>query len=145
MTQIKTDLGNTRESARRIRFEPFGAITSTDVQSAIQQAISLPQLIIQTPVIAGQSPYTVQATDTFLAVDTTAGPVTILMPSGVLRGGIPVTVKDAKGNASVNAISVVPIVGETIDGFTNANPYPMDSNFTAVKFDPQTGGYLVDA
>lgn len=39
---IRTDLGNTRESARRIRVERAGHITKTDVQRALEIALTLP-------------------------------------------------------------------------------------------------------
>lgn len=38
MSTVRTDLGDTRESARRERFEPSGSISSTNTQEAVEEA-----------------------------------------------------------------------------------------------------------
>lgn len=58
-----------------------------------------------TPVTAAMSPYVVLATDLFLAVDTTGGPVTIRLPNAATLGKV-FYIKDALGNSAVNAITV---------------------------------------
>lgn len=139
MTMIATDMRQTRESARRIRFEPASPITATDVQTAIQQAASL-ALPMPTAVTFAMSPYTVLPTDRVLLVNTSGGAVTINMMAAAARGGLDLTVKDDTGNAAANPISVVRNGAETIDGLTT---YPIDSNFGAAQFAPQAGGYYV--
>jgi hypothetical protein len=61
--------------------------------------------ITYTPVTAVMSPYVVLAADCFLAVDTTGGPVTIRLPNAATAGRV-LYIKDALGNAAVNAITV---------------------------------------
>lgn len=149
MPIIATDLRNTRESARRIRFEPTALLLDTNVQAAIedvetqlQVAIVLPPGYNPTVVTFAMSPYTPLLTDTVLLVDTTGGAVVIQMPLAATRvnasGFVPLTVKDDKENADINAISVARAGAELIDGLT---AYPIDSKSTAVTFLPVTGGY----
>lgn len=142
MTQIATDLRNTRESAKRIRFEPVGSVTATNVQDAILQVTRLTPTVIPTSVNFAMSPYTPQATDQILEVDTSGGPVTIQMPLSATRT-LDLEVKDITGNAGVNAISVQRAEsGENIDGLS---AYPLNGAYAAAKFGPKTGGYYVHA
>lgn len=142
MVQVSTDLRDTFESARRIRFEPTLPFTATNVQDAIQQGNTFPKTIVVTPVTPGMSPYSPPSDSTILLVDTTAGPVTINLPPGAARNGLELTIKDAGGNASNNAITIVPDGAETIDGLT---PMLIDSNFAGLKLGPTAAGYFVDA
>ena len=142
MTQVATDLRQTRESARRIRFESIPTVPATNVQQAIEQvAAQVSGVVIPTAVDVAMSPYEVLAADRVLLVDTSGGPVAIHMMLAADRGGIDLTVKDDTGNAGgANGISVIPAGGETIDNLT---VYPVDSAFAAAKFVPQVGGYYV--
>lgn len=136
MPIIETNLRNTRESARQIRFEQTLTIPATDVQDAIQQVNQLinPTPIPVTPVM---SPYTPLPTDLLLLVNTSTGPVTILMPPAAQRG-LQLEVKDDTGNADANNISITFSGIETLDGLS---PYLIDSKFGAVTLAPQIGGY----
>lgn len=140
MTMIATDLGNTRERARELRFEPTGSITETNVQKAIEQVASQPQGVVQTAVTFGMSPYTVLDSDTFLAVDTSGGAVTINLQAAADRNGVPISIKDVSGDGGTNAISLVPSGAETVDELT---PYPIGGAFAGVRLNPQTTGYTV--
>lgn len=139
MTVIATDLRNTRESAKRIRFESVSSVTATNVQDAILQVTTLSPIIIPTAVTFVMSPYTPLTTDQILEVDTSGGAVTIQMPLSVTRT-LDLEVKDITGNAAANPISVQRAGGENIDGLTT---YPLDSAYAAAKFGPKTGGYYV--
>lgn len=141
MTTIVTDLRNTRPSAREIIYEPNGGITATNVQDAITQAGSQPPVLIPTKVTFAMSPYTVKATDTLLLLDTAGGSITINLAASASRV-LPLEVKDDTGHAATNPISLVPNGAETVDGLA---PYPLDSNFIAIKIVPQAAGYYVDA
>lgn len=141
MTQIATDLRQTRESAKRIRYEPTAPFTATNVQDAIVQSASVPTVIVPTAVTVAMSPYTPLSTDQLLMVDTSGGPVTIQMPLSATRG-LDLEIKDATGNAAANPISVLRAGAETIDGLTT---YPIDSNFAAAKLGLKTGGYFIHA
>lgn len=140
MTTILTDLRNTRESARRIRYEPTLPFTATNVQDAIVQANSLPTIVTPTPVTFAMSPYTPTNSDGTLLVNTSAGSVTINLQAASARAGLDLTIKDDTGNAAANPISVVPSGAETVDGLA---PYPIDSNYLGATFSPQSGGYFI--
>lgn len=140
MTTIVTDLRNTIESARRIRYEPTLPFTATNVQNAIEQANVLPRSITPTPVTSAMSPYAVLSTDQILLVNTSVGAVTINMPLSAARLGLDLIIKDDTGNAAANPISVVASGAETTDGLAT---YPIDSNYGAATFAPQTGGYYI--
>lgn len=142
MVVIRTDVGDTIESARRIRFEPTAPFTATNMQDAITQGNSIPSAVSATNVNAAMSPYEVQPLDTVLLVDTTGGPVTVNLPPGIERSGLEITVKDAGGNANNNPITIAPDGAETIDGLT---PYVIDSSYAGVKLGPTNTGYFVDA
>lgn len=131
-------------AARNVSYEPGGTITATNVQDAIRQVAAAARALTETAITAAMSPYTPVLADDVLLVDTTAGPVTIQLPLSATRssGGryIPLTVKDDKENADVNAISVIRSGAELIDGLTT---YPLDSKSIVVKFQPISGGYDV--
>lgn len=119
MTTVRTDLRNTRESARLIRFETVGVITETNVQKAIERVLTAPKAIVPTPVDVADSPYSVQLSDTYLSVDTSGGPVSIVLPTAASRGGFPLTIKDGSGDAATNNITITPNGSETIDGLSS--------------------------
>lgn len=136
-------------AARDISYDPTAPITATDVQTAIEQVqAEIAAEIIAAPgytptvVVFAQSPYTPLLTDTVLLVDTTGGAVSIQLPLAATRltakGYIPLVVKDDKGNALVNAISILRAGAELIDGIPS---YPIDSPFTAVNLQPRAGGW----
>lgn len=150
---VKTDFRfHPSAAARDVSYEPTSPITANNVQDAIEQveaqvvaAIVLPQGYNPTVVTFAISPYTPLLTDTILLVDTTGGAVTIQMPLSATRvnasGRVPLTIKDDKENAAVNAISVVRAGAELIDGLTT---YPLDSPSVAATFQPiPAGGYDV--
>lgn len=141
MTILRTDLGNTRESARRLRFEPTGAITQTNVQKALEQAASQPPAITSTAINFAMSPYTVLSTDTVLYVDTSGGAVTINLQAAAARLGVPLVVKDITGNANANNVTLTPNGVETIDGLAT---YPINVDFGGWKLNPRSAiGYTV--
>lgn len=136
MTTVSTDMRQTRESARRIRFEPTLPFTATNVQDAIQQVATI-AVPATTPITFAMSPYTVLATDRILLVNTSAGAVTINMMPAAARNGLDLEIKDDTGNAATNAISVVANGAETIDTFAT---YLIDAPFAAVTFLPKPPG-----
>jgi hypothetical protein len=137
MTQIQTSLRSTRESARRLRFEPTGVLTQTNVQKAIEQAAAHPLAINQTIISFVQSPYTAMVTDTFLSVDTSGGPISIILPGASTRNGVPLTVKDATGRANTNNITVTFTGGELCDG---QNAVVIDNSYGWETTTPSAGG-----
>jgi hypothetical protein len=140
MTMVRTDLGNTRESARRLRFEPTGAVTQTNVQKAIEQVATTPQAISGTAVNAAASPYTVLASDTVLYVDSSAGPVNILLQASADRLGVPLVVKDVGGAANTNNITLTPNGAETLDSLA---ALVINSDYGGFRLNPRTASYTV--
>ena len=139
MPQVVTDLRIIRSQAKYDRFLPQAGNIATNVQDAIVKAAGAPA--VPTIVTHAMSPYAPLTTDRILLVDTSAGTVTIAMPSAATRS-TDLEIKDDTGNAAANPVTVTFFGGETGDGL---NPYPLDSNFAAVKFGPQSGGYYVHA
>src|ERR1035437_5583955 len=140
MTTLRTDLGNTKESARRERFEPVGSITATNVQKALEQISSQPIAIIPTSVAFAASPYTVKSTDVAIYVDTVGGAVTINLQASAARAGVPLIIKDITGHAAANNISLVGNGAETTDSLAT---YPIGADFGGVTLNPLVGGYTV--
>jgi hypothetical protein len=63
--------------------------------------------------------YTVQPTDVFIFVNPTSpGPTTIRLPANPTCGQIFV-IKDVRGDASINPITILPAGGALIDTFTS--------------------------
>lgn len=139
MAVMKTDLGDLKENAKRLRFEQQGSITATNVQDAIVQAATNPPGISGTSVDVAMSPYAVLPTDTVIYVDTSGGPVTIAMPAPAARNTLPLTIKDVSGNANANNIT---ISGQTIDGIASPN-YKINMDFGGVRLYPRTADYTV--
>ena len=140
MSVVMTDLRNTRQKAKEIAYNPTGAVTAKNVQDAIDQLVTLPKSVVTMAVTFAMSPFTPAGTDSYLAVDTSGGAITINMPASASRGGLPLTIKDVTGNAAANPITVARAGAETIDGLTS---YPLDAAYAAATFVPKTGGYLV--
>lgn len=76
------------------------------------------------------SPYTAQATDDYLGVNTLAGVVSILLPNAPATGRAFI-VKDSNGNSATSAITITTVGGVvTIDG---SNSYTINTNYEAVQ------------
>ncbi len=101
MTTIRTQLWNL-EDARRWRFEPTPLIPDTNVQQAIERAATIPPTISATPVSVASSPYSVLPTDVVLYVDTSTGPVSIVLGPSASRNGLSIEILDISGNAATN-------------------------------------------
>jgi len=132
MTRIATDLRISREAADRLRYAPVGVPTATDVQSAIDNLANItlnqPPVISATTVNFAQSPYTAQATDFILEVDTTGG-IVVINPPVVATRNQPLEIKDVSLNAFTNNIQITgPIEGQ--------NPYLINSDGGSVTIRP---------
>lgn len=140
MSIVRTDLRDTRERARELRFEPVGALTARDVQKAIEQTATQPQAVTGTAVNAAASPYSVLSTDYTLYVDSSAGPVTILLQPSAARVGVPLVVKDVGGVANTNNITLTPSGAETID---NLASLVINADFGGYRLNPRTASYTL--
>lgn len=76
------------------------------------------------------SPYTVLITDTYVSVDSSGGPVTLLFPNSALLGE-PYVVKDRTGSAAANNITVT-TVGGAVD-FDGSATFVMDNDYQSVS------------
>jgi len=114
MTQVRTDYGQTVESARRERVEQTtsigGHITATNVQTALQQLDGKIAQIgtIRLPVAAGT--IAINATDIEVGIDTTSTAVTVSLPSAAAwaaqnPNGLELTLVDINGHAAAHNIT----------------------------------------
>ena len=110
------------------------------MQTALQQIASQSAAVVPTSVAFAASPYAVKATDTFLAIDTSGGAITIDLQAAAARLGVPLVIKDVTGHANANNISVVGNGAETTDGLAT---YPINLDFGGLTLMPQAGGYTV--
>lgn len=142
MTTLRTDLGNLRESARRIRFEPVSPFVQTNVQKAIEEILGLPAAITPTFVEDGDlsgGTYTVQPSDTLLLVNCTTA-CEIQLQAAADRNGVPLSIKDISGAAATNNITITPDGAEEIDGLA---ALVINADYGGYKLNPQTGGYFI--
>lgn len=135
MTIMHTDLGDTRERARELRFEPTGSITETNVQTALVQATSSVPTVPGTAVDTSSSPYAVAQADTMLYVDSTAGPVQILLQTAAVRANVPLSIKDVGGHGSTNNITITPSGADTIDGLPSL---VINADFGGYRINPRS-------
>lgn len=90
--------------------------------------------------IQSGSSYDAQPNDQRILVNKTIGSVTaILLPLGVNKNG-PVLVKDLKGDAATNPITVTFTGNEQADGLGTVT---INVNYGAYWFNPLTGGYYL--
>lgn len=82
-------------------------------------------------ITTAQSPYAVLLTDSFIGVDSSAGPVTVLLPSNPAVGTTFV-IKDVGGQAEVNNITLTDING--VDSYDNTfGNYIINTEYQSVN------------
>jgi len=91
-----------------------------------------------TPVNFAMTPYDVLSTDEFLTVDLTAGAITIKLPNSTTTGRV-VYVKDTKGLASTNNITITtvgggPIIDEAASSIVSSNYQSVSIAFDGTKY-----------
>lgn len=114
-------------------------ITITPTANVITIAASQAQVLTNYRV-ANASPFTVNATDYYITVDTSTIPITIRFPDAptTYRRFI---VKDSNGNASVNNITITTVSGAlNIDAATT---FVMNSDFQAIELVYSGFGYEI--
>ena len=90
--------------------------------------------------IAAAGPVTVGATQAGVAINKTVGAATTVnLPAAAARASLPVIVKDMKGDANTNNITVVPNGAETIDGKASDI---LNINKASRTYRPIAGGWL---
>jgi len=93
-----------------------------------------------TTVTNAQSPYTVLATDTVILADTTSGTVVLNLGAASARNGQTLKIKDYKGNAATNNITINRSGSDTIDGLTSL---VIRDNYGGFQINPITGGWFL--
>ena len=83
------------------------------------------------------SPYSVLVTDYYISVDTSGGPISIIMPAAPTTDQT-FLIKDRTGNANTNNITVTSAGGNTID--TTAS-YLIEGNYESSSFLFNSGNY----
>jgi hypothetical protein len=97
-------------------------------------------LLAITTVNHAASPYTVLASDEFIAVNTSGGVVTLLLPNAPATGRV-IYIKDSNGTSATSNISVTTVGGTvTIDGQTT---YTMKINYFSLNVIFDGTGYEV--
>lgn len=97
-------------------------------------------LLAITTVNHAASPYTVLASDEYIAVDTSGGVVTLLLPNAPATGRV-IFIKDKTGTSATSNISVTTVGGTvTIDGQTT---YSMKINYFSLNVIFDGVGYEV--
>ena len=99
------------------------------------------QLYGSTSVTHANSPYTPVATDTLLLVDTTGGAVVIDLPAASSRNGYKLRIKDAKGDAFTNNITINRNGTDTIEGLTALT---ISTNYGGYDLVPVSSGWVMD-
>lgn len=103
--------------------------------------IYAPVSLLNAVTVTAAGTYSVQPTDSVVLINkSVAAANSVQLPVAASRSGLPVTVKDLKGDAATNVITVLPAGSETIDGLASV---PINSNYGAYKFWPVAGGWVI--
>jgi hypothetical protein len=71
---------------------------------------------ISASIVSKTAAYTATSTDVVILVDSTAGTVTVTLPTAVNIKGVWYFIKDWKGQSATNNITIATTAGQTIDG-----------------------------
>ena len=133
------------EAARTVRAETTaqngGNISSTNVQGALQDLDGAIQNAFGALTeITASGTIEVAASEAGVAINKTTGSATtVQLPAAAARNGLPCIVKDMKGDANTNNITVEPNGSDTIDG---ASADVINVNYGARTYRPVAGGWL---
>lgn len=87
-------------------------------------------IVILNYTLVNTTPYTVQATDEFLGVDTTSLSITVRLPNAPVTGRVYV-IKDIIGLATLRNITVTTVGGTVL--IENATAYIMNSSLESIQ------------
>lgn len=128
-------------------FNTFSVAAIANAAAALVNTSGLSGAILNNyRVVSAAGDVTILSTDSIILLDKSAGaPTNIVLPASASRQGVPVTVKDLKGDANTNNITFVPALGETIDGFSAADAVTnglalVDVNYGKKQLFPLTSG-----
>jgi hypothetical protein len=86
----------------------------------VDQAAAITAFTPRTQVVAADSPLTLDYTMDIMEVDTTAGAITLNLPTAIGHAGSGYRILDVAGTAGTNAITVDGFNAQTVDGATTA-------------------------
>jgi hypothetical protein len=135
------------ENARGVRTEPTtgigGHISETNVQRALEQLDDAIQSSKgELTIITAAGTVTVTAGEPGVAINKTVGAATtVQLPPAAARNGLPVIVKDMKGDANTNNITVLPDAADSLGIDGNANDV-ITINKASRTYRPIAGGWL---
>ena len=114
----------------------------TDRRTTIAAIAGLPaSLVLQTTVVQSGSTYNALPTDTLIIIEKTVGsPTSVLLPLSAQKSGF-YYIKDGKGDAGTNAITVTFSGGQLADGNSSVQ---IAINYGGVQFAPNPlGGWVI--
>jgi len=135
------------EKARRVRVEPTTTVGGNIVGTNVQEALHDLDTAVQTgkgqlSVITTAGTVSVSATQPGVAIDKTVGAATtVQLPPAASRNGLPVIVKDMKGDANANNITVLPDAGDALGIDGNVQDV-LTVNKASRTYRPIAGGWL---
>lgn len=121
----------------------YDALSGAWIQGPISTVLAganLPRIVTAAGVV------TVTVSDTAILMNKSVGAATTInLPTAVSRAGLELVVKDYKGDAATNNITVVASGSETLDGFSNAaaqanGTAKIVTNYGAKTFAPLASG-----
>lgn len=140
MVVARTDLGNTKEAARRERFEPSATNTATNVQEAIQNAAIAPtNPSARLP--GSAATVAILSTDTEVGINTATTAVSVNLPSiatwlAANPLGLDLMIFDDTGNAGTHNITAVP---NGTDSFVQSITPVITGNYGKMSLRPVLG------
>lgn len=144
MVTVRTQVGTAWEAARRVRFEPVGTISATDVQKAIEevesdaagslQPLTTPTVVTATGNVAATS--VVVQTNQVAAIVLTL-PLSTAWASVNSKYGLPLTIFDISGAASSNNVTINCSGGQTISGLASLT---INTDYGGFRLEPKSGG-----
>lgn len=116
-------------------------------QTGIYSVVSFSTLLsvavaVAYTIVTAAGTYVVLSTDNLVLINKTVGAANnVQLPAAASRLGAPVVVKDIKGDAAANNITILPFGAELIDGLANV---PINSNYGGYRLWPLlTGGWFI--
>jgi UDP-N-acetylmuramyl pentapeptide synthase len=144
MVTVRTQVGTAWEAARRVRFEPVGTISSTDVQKAIEeveadaagslQPLTTPTVVTATGNVAATT--VMEQTNQVAAIARTL-PLAATWAAINSKYGLPLSIFDISGTASTNNVTINFSGGETASGLTSLT---INTDYGGYRFEPKSGG-----
>lgn len=134
--QVRTDYGETRESARRERAERVGSLPGTNVQTDLQNLDSrVTTATAPTQRLVTSSPIVIQTTDMIINVNISSGSPTCAVPLASSRSGVSLVFVDVGGNFGAHPLALT--FADSIDGQASLT---LGTNRQSIRIVPANDG-----